>query len=143
MKIIINVFTILVTVILLSCNSVEDFSVKVTVTNISTFEFDSIKIHLFPDRDTTIYRFKPEDTIIKEFKYKDFVYPRGDNVGAIILAYKDDYYYVGEDGIIDPPYGFLDKEYNFVVWYNGITTKNSIMPKGERTVKHKISEIPR
>jgi len=131
---------VLLSIALMSCVFRSDFDVEVTIENVSDITYDSVAVNIYPDKDTTFYNVKPKQKLVKVFKYRDFTYSRGERNACAVGAYKDDYYYVGSDGLIDTPYALLQDEYKFYIWDNGLHTHKDIRPQGHYAVKRKISE---
>jgi len=133
---------ILLSILHSSCSFAQNFEVTVRVANLSSVEYDSIELYVYPDKIQTLYKFKPGDSLIKTFEYKNFKYRRGEDVSSVLQVYKDDYYFFEEAGLIDIPYAFLEDNYNYFI-YNGYATTQKGLKLINKPEKHKISEIPK
>lgn len=122
-----------------SCNS-QDLTINLKVENKSKIVFDSIKIYFYSTKDTTVRHVEPNKIINRKILLNNFSYPKGENLVTALLAFKDGYYYRGEDGIIGFPYSELQNKYNFYIYDDYITTREGFIPHFKRE-KLKISEL--
>ncbi|MFL9843983.1 hypothetical protein [Flavobacterium rhizosphaerae] len=141
MKKILISFIMMTSILMVNCQTPMNFKVDVSLINLSNITYDSVSVRIFPNKTATFYDIEPQDTIIKTFEYKSFVYPKGEHGAATIAVFKDDYYYICGNGLIDVPFAYLDNVYSFYTWDNGVHSKKEIKPNGDFAKKHKISEI--
>lgn len=131
--------TIIIFLIVTSCNS-QDHTIKMRIENKSKIAYDSLRIYFYSTKDTIIKNFKPNDVIIRKINLKNFTDPSGERLVTSLYAFKDDYYYFCENGIIGFPYSKLENEYNYFIHDDFITTKENFAPDF-KPEKKKTSEF--
>lgn len=124
----------------LSCNFFQNKTVILKVVNNSNIKYDSIKLHLYLNYDTTFYNVKPKFEFLKKVELKNTEYERGAKITSSLIAFKDSTFYYFPGGLMDYPYGKMESEYSYYVWDNGITNNKDIHPIGFLLEKHRISE---
>lgn len=122
-----------------SCNSQEK-NIKMKIVNKSNTTYDSLKVYFYSTKDTVIKNFKPNDIVERNIKLENYTDPSGEKLVTFLLAFKDDYYYYCENGIIGFPYSNLENEYNYFVYDDFVTTKDNFAPTW-KPEKKKISDI--
>lgn len=141
-KSIIIVASLFVGIIFMSCNLSQDIKIKVTIENNSTFTYDSIRLYVYSGIDTTLYKVKPNEKICKNVILKNFSYPRGERLASSLIVFKDDYYTICENGLIDYPLEEFNNEYKYFIRNSYITIDEKTTPINP-AIKHRISEYIR
>lgn len=132
-------FTLIILLIVTSCNS-QDHNITMRIENKSKVTYDSLRIYFYSTEDTIIKNFEPNDIVIRKINLKNFTDPCREELVTSLCAFKDDYYYFRENGLIGFPYSKLENEYNYFVYDDYVTTKEGHTPTFKRG-KKKISEF--
>lgn len=136
-----RLFTVLVIIfITLSCNFFKNKKVTLKVINNSNIKYDSIKLYLYLNYDTTFYNVKPKFNFLKKVELKNTEYDEsGTKITSSLIVFKDSTFYYTSGGFIDYPYGEMESEYSYYIFDDYITTKKDFKPQ-YMPKKHKLSE---
>ena len=129
----------IIALIYLLCSCSQDKEITVTIENKSNITYDSIKLHFYSIKDTTFYKVSPKAKIVKKITLRNFNYPKNEELVSILFAFKDDYYYSMENGLIDYPYALLEDEYHYYIFDNAVSCRKELS-KNFIVRKYDISE---
>lgn len=98
--------------------------------NLSQEVIDSIYVgDIFSGKTNRYYNVQINEKIIIEYNYdRSKLPPKGEHSLLGLVVFKKKYYYHNDNGLIGFPMSFIEDNYNFFIYSNGISTTKEFNP---------------